>query len=360
MRILLGSALVLVDRQLVDSALSERLVQAVLPFLNAVQHPVRYRAVYCCAQWAKNEHIVGMLSPTTLSSMRMAADFYEACGDLSRKVIKAEEDWLERYLQDDPSFELIFLRIPCKCPEIMSESFVPDVLKRALGAFGKTVSDSLPKMASSSQTLPAQKRVQNKQAAQMARNLRDEGDLDFQVKRIPWHMLKLDEEVGRQAVLESARRLPMVVCASLLDRAPNLGGLTRTSEVFGLQSITVPDANILNSKEFLNVSVTAERWIKCDAVGVADLANWLLEMKTQGYALIGLEQSKDSVSLLEFQFPRKCVLLLGNELQGMPASYLSMLDHVVEIPQLGTIRSLNVHVAGSIMIAEYVKQQLKI
>ena len=57
-------------------------------------------------------------------------------------------------------------------------------------------------------------------------------------------------------------------------------------------------------------------------------------LQEKGYALVGLEQTKESVSIIGFTFPRKCVLLLGNELRGMPAPLISMLDHVVEIPQV--------------------------
>jgi tRNA G18 (ribose-2'-O)-methylase SpoU len=39
---------------------------------------------------------------------------------------------------------------------------------------------------------------------------------------------------------------------------------------------------------------------------------------------------------------------------------IQMLDYCVEIPQLGVIRSLNVHVSAAIAIWEYTKQQLKI
>ena len=64
------------------------------------------------------------------------------------------------------------------------------------------------------------------------------------------------------------------------------------------------------------------------------------------------------MSIESFVFPRKCVLVLGNEQRGLPADLLVMLDHVVEIPQLGVIRSLNVHVSASIMISSYALQQL--
>ena len=45
-----------------------------------------------------------------------------------------------------------------------------------------------------------------------------------------------------------------------------------------------------------------------------------------------------------------------NEKKGIPADLLGLLDLIIEIPQSGVVRSLNVHVAGAIMIWEYIKQ----
>ena len=186
------------------------------------------------------------------------------------------------------------------------------------------------------------------------------GDQDYQKKIIPFHMLKLDEAEERNAVIESSKRLPMIVCASLLEKAPNLGGLTRTAEVFGLQSIVINDVTVMKSKDYTSVCVTADKWIKTEQVTTEELPAWLTRMRDEnGYALVGLEQTSNSVSLADFSFPRKCILILGNEAKGVPAHLISMLTHVVEIPQLGTIRSLNVHVSASITIAQYVMQQLQ-
>lgn len=48
--------------------------------------------------------------------------------------------------------------------------------------------------------------------------------------------------------------------------------------------------------------------------------------------------------------------MLGNERIGAPASLLGMADILVEIPQIGKVRSLNVHVSMVICFWEYLKQ----
>lgn len=77
------------------------------------------------------------------------------------------------------------------------------------------------------------------------------------------------------------------------------------------------------------------------------------------YSLVGLEQTAESTQLPCFAFPTKTVLVLGREKEGIPPEIIALLDATVEIPQLGVIRSLNVHVSGAIAMYEYTKQQLQ-
>ena len=96
------------------------------------------------------------------------------------------------------------------------------------------------------------------------------------------------------------------------------------------------------------------------------LPEYLQQLKRDGWSLVGLEQTMSSVDLREAVFPEKMVLILGNEKEGVPAEIIQvgekegtqrkMLDLCIEIPQLGIIRSLNVHVSGSILLWEYTRK----
>lgn len=52
------------------------------------------------------------------------------------------------------------------------------------------------------------------------------------------------------------------------------------------------------------------------------------------------------------------LLFYRNEKNGIPADIINILDCAVEIPQLGVVRSLNVHVTAAIFMWEYSKQHL--
>jgi len=82
----------------------------------------------------------------------------------------------------------------------------------------------------------------------------------------------------------------------------------------------------------------------------------LKELKQQGYLLVGLEQTSNSVNMHAFQFPRKIVLVVGNERTGLTDDLLTLLDHVVEIPVWGLPYSYNVATATTMALYEYCRQ----
>lgn len=86
------------------------------------------------------------------------------------------------------------------------------------------------------------------------------------------------------------------------------------------------------------------------------LAPPLVELKKAGYILVGLEQTTDSQSLYGFAFPRRTVLVVGNERQGLEDDVLRLLDAVVEIPVYGLPHSHNVATATAIALYEYCRQ----
>lgn len=154
-----------------------------------------------------------------------------------------------------------------------------------------------------------------------------------------------------------ASRQNIILVASLLDRIPNLAGLARTCEVFKASGLAIADTNIIRDKQFQLISVTAEKWVPIIEVPVRSLKGFLDKKKREGFSILGLEQTANSVPLDQYAFPANTVLVLGREKEGIPVDIIHILDACIEIPQLGVVRSLNVHVSGAIALWEYTRQQ---
>eukprot|EP00818_Percolomonas_sp_WS_P008284 CAMPEP_0117454716 /NCGR_PEP_ID=MMETSP0759-20121206/10960_1 /TAXON_ID=63605 /ORGANISM="Percolomonas cosmopolitus, Strain WS" /LENGTH=1593 /DNA_ID=CAMNT_0005247943 /DNA_START=402 /DNA_END=5183 /DNA_ORIENTATION=+ len=179
--------------------------------------------------------------------------------------------------------------------------------------------------------------------------------INFQRKIVPWQEMDVNNELnprlGRDEGLHS-----LIVCATFVDRIPNLAGLTRTSEIFAAEKLVMANKSVTRMDMFKNISVTAENWMPIEEVAEENLMQYLLDKKAEGYSIVGLEQTADSIGIDEFAFPKKCLVLLGKEREGIPTEYLQLLDACVEIEQFGLIRSLNVHVSASVLMYEYTKQ----
>ncbi|GAB1818906.1 TrmH family RNA methyltransferase [Herbidospora sp. RD11066] len=78
---------------------------------------------------------------------------------------------------------------------------------------------------------------------------------------------------------------------------------------------------------------------------------WLAEQRKAGARVIGVELAEDAVRLADLPAARQpTVAVLGHEQEGIPPEALDLLDDVVEIPMIGTGASLNVAVAGSLVL----------
>ncbi|XP_053674346.1 probable methyltransferase TARBP1 [Anopheles nili] len=150
----------------------------------------------------------------------------------------------------------------------------------------------------------------------------------------------------------------LIVVASLVNRAPNLGGLARTCEIFAVKQFVINSLQDIDNKEFQALSMTAEKWLNVGELKTHKIIEYLEEMKSKGYAIVGAEQTTGSKPIEQMQFPKKCILVLGHEKNGLPAEIIRHLDLIGEIPQFGVVRSLNVHVTGAIFMWEYAKQHL--
>lgn len=82
----------------------------------------------------------------------------------------------------------------------------------------------------------------------------------------------------------------------------------------------------------------------------------LKKLKSEGYRLVGLEQTTDSANLHEYQFGRRAALVIGSEREGLTEDLLAELHDTVEIPVWGMPYSYNVATATSMCLYEYCKQ----
>ena len=169
--------------------------------------------------------------------------------------------------------------------------------------------------------------------------------------------LKL-EELGRIDVetFKQTEKIPLVVVLDNIRSMHNVGAAFRTADAFLVEKIIL-------------CGITPRpphREIHKAALGATESVDWqyyegvkeaVIDLKTLGYTVVGIEQTNTSTMITDFTIDRskKYALVLGNEVEGISDEILTDLDECLEIPQLGTKHSLNVSVCGGIVMWEFFK-----
>ena len=153
--------------------------------------------------------------------------------------------------------------------------------------------------------------------------------------------------------LRSQRRTRAHSCWDHLIAAPlwpmhgaNLGTLLRTCDAVGA-CLAVPRLPWV--PEALARGNTLRRPACVHYTG--EQMAWLAAQRAAGSAIVGAELANEAVRLADLcPARRRTVLVLGHERLGIPAEALDLLDVAVEIPMIGHGASLNVAVAGSLVL----------
>jgi tRNA G18 (ribose-2'-O)-methylase SpoU len=84
-----------------------------------------------------------------------------------------------------------------------------------------------------------------------------------------------------------------------------------------------------------------------------EVGRWL-QRQSDETQIVGVELTDESIRLADLPAARtRTVVVLGNEGYGIPPEALELLDLAVEIPMMGTGHSLNVAVAGSLVLYKF-------
>ncbi len=149
---------------------------------------------------------------------------------------------------------------------------------------------------------------------------------------------------------------PFIVVLDGVTDVRNFGAVARTCECAGVSAIVIPDRE--------SVSVNADA-IKTSAGALNhlpvcrehNLVNAVKMLRDSGFKIVGTSD-KNSMPYTQGDYTGPVAIVLGAEDKGISPEIMKLCDTRVLIPEFGHINSLNVSVAGGIMIYEVVRQRL--
>ena len=168
-----------------------------------------------------------------------------------------------------------------------------------------------------------------------------------------------NSELGRKSLgqYRESDKSPFIIVLDNVRSQSNVGSVFRTADAFLTGCIYL-------------CGITARpphRDIQKTALGATESVEWkyfhktmeaVMELKSEGYRIVGIEQAEGSISLGDFipEKGTKYALVFGNEIDGVGQDVIDICDFVVEIPQFGTKHSFNIAVSAGIVLWEMNKK----
>ncbi|MDD2962702.1 MAG: 23S rRNA (guanosine(2251)-2'-O)-methyltransferase RlmB [Bacteroidales bacterium] len=150
-------------------------------------------------------------------------------------------------------------------------------------------------------------------------------------------------------------RNPFILILDRVTDVRNFGAIARTAECAGVDAILIPDHNSARiTADAVKTSAGALHTIPvCRATNLFQTVKFL---KNSGITLFAATE-KGNIHYHSMAYDQPLALIMGSEENGVSADLLKISDHLVRIPLLGTIGSLNVSVAAGVLMYEVIRQR---
>lgn len=128
----------------------------------------------------------------------------------------------------------------------------------------------------------------------------------------------------------------------------NVGSIFRLADACGVKEVYLagitPDPVTPKIKKIARYKIRSIRWKQVKNVELT-----FNQLRKRGFSISALEVTDESEIYSKSNFPNKVCLVVGNEDHGIPNKILNECDNSIFIPMYGKGKSLNVHVALSVV-----------
>ena len=155
-------------------------------------------------------------------------------------------------------------------------------------------------------------------------------------------------------------RHPQILMLDRVSDPGNLGTLCRSADWFGVRHILFGPGSV----EWSNPKVLRSSMGSVFRIQLVEIADWtatMSELEDSGYVLLGAGMAgKEAKTVSQSLQNQPWALLLGNEAHGLSEELTPSLDEIMTIPGNGPADSLNVAMAGTVLLYELATSSSKL
>lgn len=164
-----------------------------------------------------------------------------------------------------------------------------------------------------------------------------------------------NEQLPLKQFLKQLKSNALLLILDGITDPHNLGACLRTADAAGVDAVIIPKDK--------SASITSTvRKVACGAAEViplyevTNLARTLEELQQAGIWIFGTAGEADN-EIYQVDLTGPAAIVMGAEEKGMRRLTREHCDHLIKLPMLGTVSSLNVSVATGICLFEVVRQR---
>ena len=146
------------------------------------------------------------------------------------------------------------------------------------------------------------------------------------------------------------RRHPLHVAIENFSHDMNIGSVVRTANAFAVAEVHIVGRRRWNRR---GAMVTDRYQHLRHHAHVTDLLEWA---DGEGLPVLGIDNGPGSVPIEGHTLPAACVLVFGQESDGLSEEALAGCDEVVRISQYGSTRSINAGAAAAVAMHAWMLQ----
>jgi 23S rRNA (guanosine2251-2'-O)-methyltransferase len=165
---------------------------------------------------------------------------------------------------------------------------------------------------------------------------------------------KLDEVL---AVAQSRGEPAFLLLLDSVQDPQNFGTLLRTAEAVGIHGVIIAERRAVGvTPAVVKASAGAAHHLKI--ARVTNLARTIEDLKRANVWIVGVENVPEAQDFSQMDFKMPLALVLGSEGAGLGRLVREKCDFLIRLPMWGKVSSLNVAVAGSIVLYAAKKQRV--
>jgi 23S rRNA (guanosine2251-2'-O)-methyltransferase len=160
----------------------------------------------------------------------------------------------------------------------------------------------------------------------------------------------LDDVVGAKR-----GQFSLIVVLDGVEDPHNLGAILRTADAAGVDGVVIPERRAAGvTGTVTKASAGASEHLPI--AKVTNISRTVEELKDRNIWTVGLDE-RGSQTYDAIDYNMDCALVLGAEGKGLHDLVKRKCDFLVSIPVLGKVPSLNVSVAGAVVLYEIARQR---